>query len=98
MEFRYYTFQKYTCLTNISNLQNLTYLKLQSDYLYEIDGISELKNLETLFLNECSFETIPDEMLELCNLKKLHLKENEMEYLPTNISKLENFDLVLPSY
>ena len=91
----------------LSEMTNLTYLNLSSNYFMfnnrqvaeqSFRRLKKLVNLEHLLLVRTGLNIIPDEIINLQNLRKLVLNHNEIQYIPRDIVKMKNLTDLRLSY
>ena len=78
----------------ISNLKRLKLLSIGSRINCIPDSLSQLKNLESLYLNSNPLKKIPESIYSLKNLIQFHIGNTKIEELSESIAKLENLDVL----
>jgi hypothetical protein len=63
----------------ISKLKKLRFLDLTDSYIFNIDNITTLKNLDQLLLYGCGLTKLPDNIGDLSNLKFIGLVGNHLD-------------------
>lgn len=75
---------------SIKVLEKLKELWLGGNQISDFTELTNLKSLETLYLNDIGCTELPEEIGELESLKILNLSDNNMSELPNSICKLVN--------
>lgn len=70
--------------------KSITKLKMRSNKLDNIEYITELENLEEVYLDSNRLRVLPSEISKLKNLRILHLYINSIKYLPEDIGHLSS--------
>ncbi len=78
-----------TLPVGIENLDNILALDLSNNKNLKLDGIGKLKNLKTLFIENCELKNIPNEINKLESLFSINLNNNNLSNLPDGFNKLK---------
>lgn len=74
----------------LCQLKNLCNIAINDSFTYLPESISDLKNLERLYMPGAQITTLPESIGELTQLKELYLARSKLSYIPSSLAKLKN--------